>query len=62
MRCAGPNDIKEPPTVGLNVKIMKRNGVTCKVWDIGTDVGLLELLGLLGLFAEWGDMTSVRCR
>lgn len=31
----GPNDIVEPPTVGLNVKIMKKGGVTCKVWDIG---------------------------
>lgn len=31
----GANDIQEPPTIGLNVKIMKRGGVTCKVWDIG---------------------------
>ncbi len=23
------------PTVGLNVQIFKRNGVTCKVWDMG---------------------------
>lgn len=29
---------KEPPTVGLNVKIMKKRGVTCKVWDIGGQV------------------------
>lgn len=27
--------IEEPPTVGLNVKIMQKGGVTCKIWDIG---------------------------
>ncbi|MES1909116.1 MAG: hypothetical protein MHM6MM_001917 [Cercozoa sp. M6MM] len=31
----GPNDIEEPPTVGLNVRIMKKEGVQFKVWDIG---------------------------
>mmetsp|Transcript_17802 Transcript_17802/g.25033 ORF Transcript_17802/g.25033 Transcript_17802/m.25033 type:complete len:180 (-) Transcript_17802:297-836(-) len=33
--CLGQNDIQEPPTVGLNVKIFKKGGVTAKVWDIG---------------------------
>jgi len=27
--------VEEPPTVGLNVKIMQKGGVTCKVWDLG---------------------------
>jgi len=27
--------VEEPPTVGLNVKIMQKGGVTCKMWDIG---------------------------
>lgn len=31
----GPSDVEEPPTVGLNVKVLKRNNVTCKIWDIG---------------------------
>jgi len=31
----GKNEIEEPPTVGLNVKIMNKGGVTCKIWDIG---------------------------
>jgi ADP-ribosylation factor-like protein 8 len=31
----GPNQIAEPPTVGLNVKIMQKGGVSMKVWDIG---------------------------
>eukprot|EP00455_Lapot_gusevi_P017189 TRINITY_DN19103_c0_g1_i1.p1 TRINITY_DN19103_c0_g1~~TRINITY_DN19103_c0_g1_i1.p1 ORF type:complete len:178 (+),score=43.56 TRINITY_DN19103_c0_g1_i1:56-589(+) len=31
----GPNDLHEPPTVGLNVKMLKRGGVSFKVWDIG---------------------------
>jgi len=31
----GKNNVEEPPTVGLNVKIVKKNNVTCKIWDIG---------------------------
>jgi ADP-ribosylation factor-like protein 8 len=31
----GENKIEEPPTVGLNVKIVKKGNVVCKVWDIG---------------------------
>jgi len=27
--------VEEPPTVGLNVKTMKRGGVACRIWDIG---------------------------
>lgn len=27
--------LEEAPTVGLNVKVMKKGGVTLKVWDIG---------------------------
>lgn len=30
-----PVDFEEAPTVGLNVKMMKRGGITCKIWDIG---------------------------
>jgi ADP-ribosylation factor-like protein 8 len=35
-----PLEHQEPvaPTVGLNVKIMKKGGVTVKVWDIGGQV------------------------
>ena len=31
----GKNDLVEPPTVGLNVKILKKGSVSLKVWDIG---------------------------
>ncbi len=31
----GKNNIEEPPTVGLNVKIVKKGNVTCKIWDVG---------------------------
>jgi len=31
----GKNNIQEPPTVGLNVKVVKKGNVTMKVWDIG---------------------------
>lgn len=34
--------VEEPPTVGLNVKIMKKNGVTFKVWDIGGQIQYRE--------------------
>jgi ADP-ribosylation factor-like protein 8 len=27
--------VEEPPTIGLNVKIMKKNGIKFKLWDIG---------------------------
>ena len=27
--------LEEAPTVGMNVKVMKKGGVTLKVWDIG---------------------------
>uniref|UniRef100_A0A2R5L1K6 ADP-ribosylation factor family n=1 Tax=Hirondellea gigas TaxID=1518452 RepID=A0A2R5L1K6_9CRUS len=31
----GSSDIEDPPTVGLNVRVMKRGGISFKVWDIG---------------------------
>jgi len=37
--------VDEGPTVGLNVKVMKKNGVTMKVWDLG---------GQARYRSEWG--------
>lgn len=37
----GPNQLQEPPTVGLNVKMLSKGGVQLKVWDIGTCLGRL---------------------
>lgn len=31
----GPNSEETVPTVGMNVKLVKRQGVSFKVWDIG---------------------------
>merc|ERR1711871_1124774 len=40
--------VEEGPTIGLNVKIMRKGNVTCKIWDIGGQERYRE---------EWGRYT-----